>query len=494
VERLCCATAGLLAVVAVGCSSGAGGGGSGSGGSERGGSHGATGATGAKGAASGTGGSTGAGGTTGATASGGAPGRGGNGAGGNIGTGGLPGSGGLNASGGGRGNVSGGASGSGGTRGAGGASGAGGSPGSGAATGTGGATGSGGSGNSPEAKLATTLGKPARFLVGLGSSEQSDISGQGITPDFFERYLVGSGQNLESGWQTWNSPEGAYVNAIAGMADAVGAVPMFTVYMSTARGEGNLAYLGDSAFMMQYWHLAKLVFQRLAIYGKPALVSVEPDFWGFVESQATGRDPTKVTVQVKVESDCAAYANDLTGLAACYIHLARTYAPKARIGFPPSSWGAPTIADDIAFMNKVGVGAGDFTVVQTTDRDVGCYEGGNDSACTRALSYLDESNATSPNYTEYLATMKQYRDGIGTPLIWWQTPLGAPSSTPGGTPNHYRDNHVHYFLTHTSELVAIGGVGAVFGAGWSTQTSITTDNGQFKTLSTAYFAKPALLP
>lgn len=117
-----------------------------------------------------------------------------------------------------------------------------------------------------------------------------------------------------------------------------------------------------------------------------------------------------------------------------------------------------------------------------------------DSACTRAIDYLDESNATSPNFTEYLAMAKQYHDGIGRPLIWWQTPLGVPSSTPGGTPNHYRDNRVHYFLTHPSELVAVGGVGVVFGAGWSTQTSITTDNGQFKTLSTAYLAKPALIP
>jgi hypothetical protein len=364
----------------------------------------------------------------------------------------------------------------------------------GAASGAGGAAGSGGSSVSPEAGLATALGKPARLLFGLGSSEQSDITAQGITPDIFERYLVGSGQNLESGWQTWNSPEGSYVDAIAASADAVGAVPMFTVYMSTARGEGDLAYLADSAFMTQYWHLAKLVFQRLAIYGKPALVSVEPDFWGFVESQATGGDPTKVAVEVQVDTDCAAYANDLTGFAACYIHLSRTYAPKARIGFPPSSWGASSLAENIAFMKKVGVGAADFTVVQTVDRDAGCHEAGNDSACTRSIDYLDESNATSPNFTEYLATMKQYRDGLGVPLIWWQTPLGVPSSTPGGTPNHYRDNHVHYFLTHPSELVAIGGVGVVFGAGWSTQTSITTDNGQFKTLSTAYLAQPAQLP
>ncbi len=354
--------------------------------------------------------------------------------------------------------------------------------------------GPGGSSVSLEATLAADLGKPARLLVGLGSTNQSDIAAQGITPDIFERYLVGSGQNLESGWQTWNSPEGAYVNLIANAADAVGAVPMFTFYMSTARGEGNLAYLGDSTYMAEYWRLTKLLFQRIAIFGKPALVSVEPDFWGFVESQAPGGDPTRVAVQVTVEPDCAGYANDLTGMAACFIHLARAYAPKARIGFPPSAWGAPSLDENIAFMRKVGVGAADFTVLQTVDRDAGCHEAGVDDACTRRVPYLDESNATSPNFHEYLADAKKYRDGLGRPLIWWQTPLGVPSNTPGGTPNHYRDNRVHYFLTHPSELVAAGGVGVVFGAGWSTQTNITTDNGQFKNLSAAYFANPASLP
>jgi hypothetical protein len=351
-----------------------------------------------------------------------------------------------------------------------------------------------GSSGSLEANLATDLGKPARLLVGLGSTDASDITAQGITPDLFERYLGGYGQNLESGWQTWNSPEGAYVNVVANQADSVGAVPMFTLYMSTARGEGNLAYLGDATFMAEYWRLAKLLFQRIAIFGKPALVSVEPDFWGFVESQAPGGDPTRVAVQVTVVPDCAAYANDLTGFAACFIQLARTYAPKARIGFPPSAWGAPSLDENIAFMKKVGAGNADFTVLQTVDRDAGCHEAGVDAACTRAVPYLDESNATSPNFHEYLADMKKYHDGLGTPLIWWQTPLGVPSSTPGGTANHYRDNRVHYFLTHPSELVAIGGVGVVFSAGWGTQTNITTDGGQFKDLSAAYFADPAPIP
>ena len=145
-------------------------------------------------------------------------------------------------------------------------------------------------------------------------------------------------------------------------------------------------------------------------------------------------------------------------------------------------------------MKKDGPGNADFVVLQTVDRDAGCYEAGNDDACTRRVDYWDESNATSPNFHEYLATAKKYRDGLGTPIIWWQTPLGVPSNTPGGAPNHYRDNRVHYFLTHPSELVAVGGVGVVFGAGWGTQTNITTDNGQFKGLSAAYFANPAPLP
>src|SRR5688500_15550825 len=79
--------------------------------------------------------------------------------------------------------------------------------------------GSDGSSISLEADLAADLGKPARLLVGLGSTEQSDIAAQGITPDIYERYLVGAGQNLESGWQTWNSPEGAYVDVVAAAAD-----------------------------------------------------------------------------------------------------------------------------------------------------------------------------------------------------------------------------------------------------------------------------------
>jgi hypothetical protein len=58
----------------------------------------------------------------------------------------------------------------------------------------------------------------------------------------------------------------------------------------------------------------------------------------------------------------------------------------------------------------------------------------------------------------------------------------------------YRDNRVHYFLTHRAELTAVGGLGVVFSTGENHQTNITTDGGQFQSLSGAYLAAPVALP
>jgi hypothetical protein len=88
-----------------------------------------------------------------------------------------------------------------------------------------------------------------------------------------------------------------------------------------------------------------------------------------------------------------------------------------------------------------------------------------------------------------------FHNGIGgLPVVWWQTPFGVPSTTPGGTAGHYRDNRVDYFLKHPTELVAVGGLGVVFGSGAENQTTPASDGGQFQNLSTQYLANPAPLP
>jgi hypothetical protein len=335
-------------------------------------------------------------------------------------------------------------------------------------------------------------------LVGLGGqANTADISGtitsQSIHIDIYERYL-------SADWPSWNSnPD--YVGVVAASADALGAIPMYTQYQM-ANGGYTFASFVDPTFMTTYWARAILLFKDLGAYGKPALVNLEPDFWGLMEQQATNGNPASIPVLVNDSSvanpDCAAQPDNVAGVAQCLLVLARKYAPMAYVGFLPSSWGGPTEAAIIAWMNAMGAQNADFIVKETLDRDAGCYEVvPQPSECAKAGSdwYWDETNTTHPNFQDHLAQVQQEHSGIGNlPVIWWQTPEGVPSTTPGGTPSHYRDNRVHYFLTHPDELTAVGGLAVVFGDGTADQTDISTDGGQMATLDAAYQGAPAVLP
>jgi hypothetical protein len=314
----------------------------------------------------------------------------------------------------------------------------------------------------------------------------------GVTLDLHYAYLVGlPGQG---GWPDWNSG-GTFVNILTDSADKAGVVPMFTLYAMASWGDGNLAGLGDDTFMKPYWDAAKLLFQRLAVFDKPAVVHFEPDFWAYAEQQSHD-DPTSLKVNVTANApDCAGMSDDLVGLGHCLIKLARTYAPKAVVGFHASEWASPDPNATVKFLNAVGSDEADLVVADLLDRDAGCFEAHVDPNCMRSGTfYWDETNATSPNFHEYLTWSKTIASGLQKPILWWQIPFGVPSATPGGTAGHYRDNRVHYIFSHVDEFVAAGGLGVTFGTGAGNQTYIDTDGDQFKTAVTAYLKAPVALP
>jgi hypothetical protein len=370
------------------------------------------------------------------------------------------------------------------------------------------------------AKITDKLGKPNRVLIGLGTLDESngyaaDLQAQGVpssivhNPDIVDQYIVGFGSGS---WPYWNgNGDGSYVNIISQDADAVGAVPMITLYQMAQNGDGNISWINQSSQMDVYWANVRLMFKRIAIFGKPTLVNLEPDFWGYVELKVlnTGNDPAALAASVNNQPECSSLPNNVTGLAACILAMGREYAPNALIGFQPSFFGedSQTLA---AFMNKLGAQNADFTVAETYDRDAGCYEEALShpaistninaaSVCSGRGSgpfYYDESNKTSPNFTEEISNWSTYRNDLGgkLPLIWWQTPLGVPSSTPGGTDGHYRDNHVDYMLKNTAQYANIGTFGIVFSGGASYQTSISTDGGEFATLFDQYLNAGGVAP
>jgi hypothetical protein len=306
-------------------------------------------------------------------------------------------------------------------------------------------------------------------------------------------YTLGSPMDLHyiylvNGWQDWNP--GAYFAQIIAKVDMdKKTTPMSTVYAIAGNGENNFDTLVNDTYMTQYWSTAKLLMQRYAELNTPALVHVEPDFWAYAQ-QKSGGDPA--TVPAHLSPDCSGLPADVSGMARCWIKLAHDNAPKVVIGLHASEWGGNDVG---AFLNKLGVAEADLVVIDMLDRDAGCFEDGKLPQCMRGGQfYLDETNKTSPNYSERLAFAKQVSSTTGKPILWWQLPLGVPSDTPGGTPGHFRDNKVHYLFSHVQELVDAGGLGATFGTGSGDQTSVDTDGGQMKDAIKAYDAAPVALP
>jgi hypothetical protein len=394
---------------------------------------------------------------------------------------------------------SGGSSATGGVTGGGGATGGNGGSSTGGATGGGGNPGTGGAMAGPTTARAfvAKLGRAPNFLIGMGNdTDPSFDHGKdgaftlGVTMDLHYGYLVGL--MGKGGWPDWNAG-GAIVDILNDAADKKGTTPMYTLYSMAASGEGNVGALTDPDYMKRYWDGAKLLYQRLGMFGKPAVVHLEPDFWAYMQ-QKSGGDPTKLKALVKMAPDCAALGDDMAGVGQCLVLLGRKYAPRTTIGFHVSGWGGSPEAT-VAFMAAVGAKTGDFVATDALDRDAGCFEAKTDPNCQRGGTfYWDETNTTSPNFHEHLAWVKTITTGLEKPMMWWQVPFGVPNNTPGGSARHYRDNRVHYLFGHIQEFIDAGFAGAAFGVGAGNQTDIFTDGGQFRNAVNSYFAHPVPLP
>lgn len=345
-------------------------------------------------------------------------------------------------------------------------------------------------GKSSAADVARKLGREPNFLIGMGNDLPSDYVWEkaGIftlpaTLDIHYYYLT-------HGWQDWNA--GGYFPVILGEVDVEkGVTPMVTYYGMTGLGENNLDTLQNEPYMNDFWENLQLLFERYENdLDAPAIVHLEPDFWGF--AQVSGRAPA--SIPAILHPDCDDLPDDLTGMGRCIVRLARTHAPRVVIGFHASGWAGDgkSVGN---YLRQIGGSEADIVVIDMLDRDAGCFEAGELPQCQRGGEfYWDETNQTSPNFHEHLAWARDVSQTLGVPILWWQLPFGVPSDTPGGTPGHYRDNRVKYLFEHVEEFVEAGGLGACFGTGAGDQTYITTDGGQFANAVKKYYENPVPLP
>ncbi|MBC7794404.1 MAG: hypothetical protein H7Z43_11930 [Clostridia bacterium] len=226
------------------------------------------------------------------------------------------------------------------------------------------------------------------------------------------------------------------------------------------------------------------------------MVHIEPDFWGYTQSYG-GAAPSTVEIAVNENSDCSELPNDAAGFGRCLIKMTRQYAPNTLVGLHASGWASKIdvlMNGDVnldvsaeagktsAWLKAVGAAEGDFIVGDMCDRDAGYYE------TQLGTNKWWNTNATLPNFTQALTWGKAISNGVGLPLIWWQTPLGNMSQT--NKPDHYKDNRVDYLFAHMNDVAASGVVALLFGTGKDDQTEpdlgANGDNGNFVAKVNAY--------
>ena len=283
-------------------------------------------------------------------------------------------------------------------------------------------------------------------------------------------------------WGTWQqSASGVYVTRTddtdakaTWQGKAHPQIPLWTWY--SLRDLGDAAGQGDGPGEVQAIQNAALLSRYLSDYrfflekigNNRAMVHLEPDFWGYVQS--INVNPHKVAAKVREAdpADCGTQEDSAAGLAQCLVSMAHTYARNATVGLHVSCWnyrqpGAAKICAQ--FYSALGAGKEDFLVTDASDRDAGWYEKHNNPG-----QYWDDQS-----FATWLDSVKTITEGVGKPMVIWQIPLGNMEQN--NTKDHYQDNKVDYLFTHINEVADAHVAALMFGAGWGEQTTPETDGG-----------------
>jgi hypothetical protein len=291
-------------------------------------------------------------------------------------------------------------------------------------------------------------------------------------------------------------------------------VPMFTYYEILQTAQATIANFQEGmaevtqaasnvSLMTRYFADWRFLLQ--AIGQQKALLHIEPDFWGYAR-QAGSATAIAAAVASANPTDCGGLPNTIAGMGQCLVSMVRKYAPNALVGLHASAWNIASntnksvdVTTDAkaaaSFLAACGQSSADFIVVETSDRDAGYYQ-----IAKSQHVWWDATDKVLPDYAQHLAWVKALTEALGTPALYWQTPLGNASGN--NTSTHYQDNRVDYFFggsaagvdsaapttvpAHWSALAAAHVVGVAFGAGAGEQTTPETDGGYLVSKTKSY--------
>jgi hypothetical protein len=349
------------------------------------------------------------------------------------------------------------------------------------------------------------FGLPNRFTVGLyEENNQTWMSTSGARWDTRYRYFT-------NGWVNnwgWGNYDGSWGLAYLQQCDSMGFMPVVQYYVMSGISNYNesafLATAQDAAKMADYFGQWKILMQRVKDFGKPTVILVEADGFGFLEQQTGGNASTYAAVAATGIPELAGLPNTVAGWGLAFLELrASVGATNAILAMDISGWGTGkdllyfSVTDPLdievnkayAFLAPLGLAANqtgqtwDLLSNNPLDRDSDYYSTlGQD----RWWDPSDTASISSKSFNRYAEWLRLWNVKSAKRWMLWQIPLGNSNHLNvynNGNPREgYKDNRPEYFFlfgdggnTHRRTFAHDGVIGLLFGAGAGGMSFYTND-------------------
>jgi hypothetical protein len=346
-------------------------------------------------------------------------------------------------------------------------------------------------------------GLPARELVGLFEGPGATWMKSSAVP-WDVRY-----QYFTKGWvNNWGfgNYDGAWGLSYMRECDGGHFIPGVEYYQVNGEAGGSesafLAKVQNATTMKGYFGDFKILMQRAKDFGKPVIILMEADGFGFLEQQTGGNSAAYAAVKDSGLPELAGLPNTVAGWGLAFLQLRKSVgATNAVLGIHISGWASgediaygsvtdslqPQVDKVYAFLSPFGLTANvtgatwDFLVGDPLDRDSDYYklvQGQN-----RWWDASDTASINSESFNRYAEWVRLWNVKAQKRWILWQIPLGNSNhrdvANDGSPRAGYKDNRPEYFFgngtAHLAKFANVGVIGLLFGAGASGQSSYQND-------------------
>jgi hypothetical protein len=353
------------------------------------------------------------------------------------------------------------------------------------------------------AKGPIPTGLPARVLVGLFEDTGATwMKNSGVRWDARYRYLT-------KGWvNNWGfgAYDGSFALTYFRECDTQSTVPAVQYYQLFAEPGGGesatLQKVQNVTTMRSYFGDFKLLMQRAKDFGKPVMILLEADAFGFLQQQSSSNTSAPAAIASTGMTELQGLPNTVAGFGLAFLQLRKAVgANNAVLGLHISAWASgkdiaafnvteplgPEVDKVYAFLSPLGLATNvtgqqfEVLVGDPLDRDADFYRLTQNQ--DRWWDASDAASISSRSFNRYAEWLRLWNVKAQKRWVLWQIPLGNSNSknvyNNGGASEGYKDNRAEYFFgsgtAHIEKFAESGVIALLFGAGAGGQSTYTND-------------------